>query len=349
MTRQQQLKISLDGLRDIVDRGGRLSDEYVGRLDAMVNELRPTELTNRTDRDLYAKAKRLHDRVHADRLLEARPPEIRPDPTDVVTPLPELSTRRTDPDLFPVLAIVEAGTKPAKLTPRFKPREGSEAATIQRLVGLRSTFLSATPFTIESDVVPRPARAVLFPPFDKTWIEWRTQHYRVGAYVTPTATNCLAVWLVISGKKTISFFDQPDIVMLDPTGIFAGRDEFANQVWTRRISHQQAAFTQVYDVLAYLNQPHATREEVRPRQYRVPAEPQTDVRTALIDVATTQSPTHRTRAPKVSPLHNVRGHVRRDRSGKEIRVRAYPRGDATNGTTIGTYRVQPQPPPDPQD
>ncbi len=127
-----------------------------------------------------------------------------------MTPLPELSTRRTDPDLFfPVLAIVEAGTKPAKLTPRFKPREvrGCNHPTSCRTA--INVFLSATPpFTIESDVVPRPpARAVLFPPFDKTWIEWRTQHYRVGAYVTPHRHQLPGGMVGHLGqKKTISFF-----------------------------------------------------------------------------------------------------------------------------------------------
>ncbi|TDO06603.1 hypothetical protein EV580_6703 [Mycobacterium sp. BK086] len=349
MTRHEQLKISLDGMRAIVDRGGRLSNEYARRLDAMLDELRPTELTSRLDRDLHSQAKHLHDRVHAGRLPEARPAETRPTPTVVATPHLQPSTTQTDPDLFPVLAIVEAGTKPAKLAPKFTPREGSETATIQRLAGLRSTFLSATPFTVEGDVAPRPVRAVLLPPFDNTWIEWRTPHYRVGAHITRTASHRLAVSLVISDKKKITFYDQPDMVMLDATGIFIGREEFADQLWSRRLSHQQAAFTQLYDILAYLNQPHTMREEVRPGQYRVPAAPRTDERTVLIDVTATTSPTHRAEDHKAMPLHNVRGHVRHDRSGKEIRVKPYPRGNAANGTNIGTYRVQPQPPTDPHD
>jgi len=247
---------------------------------------------------------------------------------------------------FPVRDEIADGRKPAKLIPEFAKREGAEAATIRRFKGLRDLILAAIPFVITDAVPPRNEADVLLPPFDATWIEWAERHYKVGAHVRWSSAGTLCTTVVIAGPNRSSFYDLADAVNLDDCGRFVGRADFAAKSWPSKPPHERSAYERAYDILAYLNRVGAMVEEIGAGEYLVRAagEPSDEITTVVVNVADSSTPSGATRRDgSVRPLHEVRGHLRRYRSGKVSWVQPHTRGDARNGTHIATYRVDPAP------
>lgn len=211
-----------------------------------------------------------------------------------------------------------------------------------RFKALRELVLAATPFAISGAVPARKEIDVLFPPFEATWLEWKEQHYKVGAHIRISSGSTLITTVVISGRQRSSFYDQPDTVHLDAAGRFLRRAESATTAWPTKHHHERRAYERAYDTLAYLNQPGAMAEEIATAQYRVPLlnQPTNEITTVLVDFTDASATGHRSqRNTPIRPLHEVRGHVRRYKSGKTSWVRPHTRGDAKNGTHIATYKV----------
>lgn len=86
---------------------------------------------------------------------------------------------------------------------------------------------------------------------------------------------------------------------------------------------------------------------MRPGHYRVqiPPEPRNEITTVLVDANPATSTSQPAPPPpeSVRPLHNVRGHIRRYKSGGQSWVQPHTRGDAANGTRITTYEVKGNP------
>lgn len=237
--------------------------------------------------------------------------------------------------------IAEA-RKPAKLVPKFAQREGSEAATIVRFKTLRDLVLSATPVVIDGRPPPRSPEAVLFPPFDLVWIEWAERYYKAGVHVRfSPAVGMLSATAVVSGRNRTSFYDQPDVVYLDDAGRFNQRDAAAAARWLIRHAHERRAFEVAYDAIAHINS-GAVVGEVDTGRYRVlTGEERDDISVVVVDIRLPRI--RQGSIPRendtVRPLHEVRGHVRRQKSGSVSWVRPHTRGDAKNGTHIASYRL----------
>jgi hypothetical protein len=239
---------------------------------------------------------------------------------------------------FQVRDEIAEGRKPTKLIPQIVGK-GEDSITIRRFKKLRAMFLAATPFRITGSIPPREPSAVLLPPFDSTWFEWTERHYGVGAHVGWSSVGTLVTAVVISGRSRSSIYDRPDSIHLDPAGSFLRRADFAAKLWPGKPEHERRAYERVYDILAYLNEPGPLIEEVGEAQYRVnPPESRGEITTVLVEIAGSKpSGRGHPRHDPVRPLHEVRGHGRRYKSGKVSWVQPHTRGDATIGTHIATY------------